>query len=52
MEEIEAHRICEKCNKEFMLKLTQGIVKVSTIQSCPHCKSRNDVWIQIRIKTD
>jgi hypothetical protein len=45
-------RICsgEKCNKEFDVELSIYADKtkaVSSIQMCPHCGGRNDIWIEM-----
>ena len=43
------YRICELCNKEFELKVTDGHGpnKISSFQNCSHCGKRNDVWIRV-----
>ena len=45
-------RICsgERCNKEFDVELSIYADKtkaISSIQMCPHCGGRNDIWIEM-----
>ena len=40
-------RICEHCNKEFVVRFEFGI---ATMQNCPHCHNRNDLWIKILLE--
>jgi hypothetical protein len=46
-------KICEHCNKEFKLTLTESYVPgmglLSTDQDCPHCGKHNDIWIRLGI---
>lgn len=43
-------RICSRCNKEFQITkyFENSIEIVATIENCPHCNVRNDIWISIK----
>jgi len=43
-------RICENCNKEFRVELEVspfGVGDISTMQICPHCEGKNNIWIRV-----
>ena len=44
--------ICSHCNKEFTAKDIEhnGCIRASVInfEDCPHCKKRNDIWVQVQ----
>ena len=43
-------RICSNCNKEFQITkyFENSIEAITTIENCPHCKARNDIWVSIK----
>ena len=46
---MEIYRICSQCNKEFKV-IKQGLAYgdiVTNFEDCPHCGTRNDIWIRI-----
>jgi len=48
-----AFRICEHCNKEYVLILTLSEDRTTAVnnhQTCPHCKKRDDAWVKIKKK--
>lgn len=49
---VDAERICEHCNKTFPLASDHPIdtEKYYTIQKCPHCGKRNDIWVNVKVK--
>jgi hypothetical protein len=52
----EIERICSECNKAFMLEDVQHNRMVqavfSNFENCPHCHTRNDVWIKVTSKLE
>ena len=53
MSTVEIHRICEHCNKEYLLMSVnssnagQACVNMTT---CPNCEVRDDPWIRVEVK--
>ena len=46
---LDLFRICCYCNKEFQItEYSEGATDIGiAFQDCPHCNSRNDLWLKI-----
>ena len=52
---MKVYRLCEYCNKEFVLSFEQSPVGIGSIiaqQLCPHCNKTNNLWIRITSEGD
>jgi glutaredoxin len=50
---VKVYRICEHCNKEFVLSFASLLGEsINTMQDCPYCNKQNDIWIRITSEGD
>jgi DNA-directed RNA polymerase subunit RPC12/RpoP len=47
LSKLKIFRLCNHCNKEFLLRESSNKITITNFMNCPHCGKRNDVWVRI-----